>query len=395
MANRWRPPWSARTWLETAHAVVGLPTSLLPAVAVFVHLALALLLSWTFLPARALLRRLMRRAHVYAGWQRSRFDAFLGAELPPPAAPTGVFAWRRADTWRLLCYHLLVAPVVGVLGFALVAGAWSGGLVMATCALWSPQPDRVLAVLTLFGILLLVAAPWIAHLTTRLDLAAARVLMGPTRSEELSHKVENLAASRAEVVAAADAERRRIERDLHDGAQQRLVSLAMNLGMARAQFTDAPEPVRQAIAEAHEEAKQAVKELRDLVRGLHPAILTEQGLDAALSGLAARVPLPVRLSVRVKDRPAPAIEAVAFFVVSEALTNITKHARAARAEIEVVREGDRLRLRITDDGRGGAKPGAGSGLRGLAQRVGSVDGTLDIDSPPGGPTTITVELPCA
>ncbi len=169
----------------------------------------------------------------------------------------------------------------------------------------------------------------------------------------------------------------------------------MNLGMARAAFTDLPGPARETISRAHEEAKQALKELRDLVRGLHPAVLSDEGLDAALSGLAARAPLPVRLRVEVPERASPTIEAVAFFVISEALANVAKHARASAAEVTARREGDLLLLEVTDDGRGGAEPDAGTGLRGLSQRVGSVDGRLSIDSPPGGPTTISVELPCA
>jgi signal transduction histidine kinase len=237
----------------------------------------------------------------------------------------------------------------------------------------------------------------VASGVARLDEAAARALLGPSRSEELALRVEALARTRADIVAATDAERRRIERDLHDGAQQRLVSLAMNLGMARVKFADAPEPAREAIAAAHEEATQALTELRELVRGLHPAILDDRGLDPALSGIAARAPLPVYLHVDVAPRCSPSIEAVAYFVVSEALTNIAKHAHAHRAEVTAHRTGDRLRIVVTDDGQGGAvldPVGAGSGLRGLAQRAAAVDGTLSIDSPPGGPTRITVELPC-
>jgi signal transduction histidine kinase len=206
--------------------------------------------------------------------------------------------------------------------------------------------------------------------------------------------------SRAGAVAAADAERHRIERDLHDGAQQRLVSLAMNLGMARARFADSPEPVRQAIADAHDEAVLALSELREFIRGLHPAVLSDRGLNAALSGLAARAPLPVRLRVDVPRPASPTVEAVAYFIVSEALTNVAKHAQAARAEVTVLREGDVLRIAVTDDGCGGAVPAtgdgdaAGTGLRGLAQRAAAVDGTLTIDSPPGGPTVIAAELPC-
>ena len=216
--------------------------------------------------------------------------------------------------------------------------------------------------------------------------------------------MESLARSRAGLVAAADAERRRIERDLHDGAQQRLVSLAMNLGMARERFESEPEPVRQAIAAAHDEAVLALTELREFIRGLHPAVLSDRGLGPALSGLAARAPLPVRLRVDVPRPASPGVEAVAYFIVSEAIANVVKHAQATQAEVTVTRADDVLRIIVTDDGRGGAAPlmpatgdGTGSdgtGLRGLAQRAAAVDGTLSIDSPPGGPTVITAELPC-
>jgi signal transduction histidine kinase len=174
----------------------------------------------------------------------------------------------------------------------------------------------------------------------------------------------------------------------------------MNLGMARARFTSAPGPVRQAIADAHEEAVLALSEMREFIRGLYPAVLNDRGLDAALSGLAARAPLPVRLRVDAPRPASPSVEAVAYFIVSEALTNVAKHAQATQAEVTVTRHGDVLRIAVTDDGSGGAVPaesdgaGAGTGLRGLAQRAAAVDGTLTIDSPPGGPTVIAAELPC-
>jgi len=168
----------------------------------------------------------------------------------------------------------------------------------------------------------------------------------------------------------------------------------MNLGMARAQAETA-EDAQQAIAAAHEEAKAALAELRNLVRGLHPPVLEDRGLDAALSGVAARMPIPVRLTVNVPRRPAPTIEAVAYFVVSEGLANITKHAQATQADVFVQQDGDRLHVIVTDDGVGGADPARGTGLAGLARRAESVDGTLEIASPPGGPTLLTVDLPCA
>jgi signal transduction histidine kinase len=250
------------------------------------------------------------------------------------------------------------------------------------------------AYLTVAGVVLLLAAPWATAGVAALDARVARELLGPSRTEVLEHRVEQLAQTRAGVVDAADAERRRLERDLHDGTQQRLVSLAINLGMARAQ-TATVEQAHQAIAEAHEEAKAALTELRNLVRGLHPAVLEDRGLDAALSGVAARMPIPVRLTADVPRRPSPTIEAVAYFVVSEGLANITKHAQASQAEVFVQRAGDRLHIIVSDDGVGGADPARGTGLAGLARRAESVDGTLEITSPPGGPTLLTVDLPCA
>jgi signal transduction histidine kinase len=163
--------------------------------------------------------------------------------------------------------------------------------------------------------------------------------------------------------------------------------------MAKAQTTTVEE-AHQAITEAHEEAKAALAELRNMIRGLHPAVLEDRGLDAALSGVAARMPIPVRVTVDVPRRPPPTIEAVAYFVVSESLTNITKHAQASQAEVVVQRAGDRLHVIVSDDGVGGADPARGTGLTGLAKRAASVDGTFDISSPPGGPTLITVDLPC-
>ena len=229
--------------------------------------------------------------------QRDRLRATLGAEIPTAVRPL-------ERTGHQLAYHLL----------ALFTGVGGGLLV------------------PLFPV-----APGLAGRVTRADERMARALLGPGRREELTQRVESLARSRADLAAAADAERRRIERDLHDGAQQRLVSLAMNLGMARERFESEPEPVRQAIAAAHDEAVLALTELREFIRGLHPAVLNDRGLDAALSGLAARAPLPVRLRVDVPEPAAPGVEAVAYFIVSEAITNVVKHAQATRAEVTATR----------------------------------------------------------
>jgi signal transduction histidine kinase len=342
--------------------------------------------------------------------QRHRFWSLLGIEILKPGAAEGslshrlVSAVRSEASWRQLAYHLVVGPAIA-LGGMLTLVLWAAATGLITVNGWAhlfpalsglkPFRAKALTLDVIAGILLLLAAPALAAALTWLDSHAGRALLGPSRAVELERRVESLSESRAGVVDAADAERRRIERDLHDGAQQRLVSLAMNLGLARATLTDVPEPVRQVIAEAHEEAKEALAELRNLVRGLHPAVLEDRGLDAALSGIAARAPLPVRVHVAVSDRASPTVEAVAYFVVSECLTNIARHAAATEAEIDVRRTGDGLVIRVTDNGIGGADPRSGTGLASLARRARSVDGSLQIDSPAGGPTVITVELPCA
>ena len=387
------------TWLAAVWSLIDWPVGSWGHVVLYV----AVVLIWPVL--------LLWGARGFGDLQRARFRAVLGVDIPaPPAAGAGAWplrpVWAAPATWRQLGYHAL-ALVGGTAGGALVAACWSapvlaGAWLTGVGGGQRPGVGVGLGVAVL-AVAMLLAAPWVAGAVARADEVAGRALLGPSRGEELAVRVESLARSRAEIVAATDAERRRIERDLHDGAQRRLVSLAMHLGMARAGLADAPEPVRQVIAQAHDEATGALAELRQLVRGLHPAVLEDRGLDAALSGIAANAPLPVRLRVDVAGRCSPSIEAVAYFVVSEALTNVAKHADAGSAEVAVERTGDRLRIVVSDDGRGGATldggagagaDGAGTGLRGLAQRAAAVDGTFDVQSPPGGPTVITVELPC-
>lgn len=329
--------------------------------------------------------------------QRERFRSVLGVEIAAPAEAQRQ-GWRRfthpwalASTWRQLGYHVAAAVLAGPAG-VLVVVLWSAPVL---AALWNGElrgPERVIS-LAVTGVLLL-AAPWAARGSTAADAFAGRHLLGPGPSEELRRRVENLSRSRDAVVAAADTERRRIERDLHDGVQQRLVSLAINLGMARAAFGDAAPEVREVLATAHDEATQALAELRNFVRGLHPVVLDDRGLDAALSGIVARAPLPVSLRVDVTTRCSPSIEAIAYFTVSEALANVAKHARAGRAGVVVEQVGGHLLITVTDNGDGGASLEEGGGLRGLEQRAAAVDGTFSVVSPSGGPTTVTVNLPC-
>jgi signal transduction histidine kinase len=335
--------------------------------------------------------------------QRSRLRTVAGTDIPAGSRtadrkPWPVGQWLSASTWRHIAFHLLSIGIGAGAGVVIVC--WLAPALAITYLIVGAPSAATAAVSCAAGVILLFAAPWLALQVARVDETLANALLGPSQNEELALRLESLTKSRAAIVAATDAERRRIERDLHDGAQQRLVSLAMNLGMARMRASAAPEPVNQVIAEAHEEALLALSEVREFIRGLHPAVLNDRGLDAALSGLAARAPLPVRLKVDMPRPAAPSIEAVAYFIVSEAITNVVKHAHATQAEVTVARNGDLLRIAVADNGAGGAvlggagDPDGGTGLMGLMQRAASVDGTLTIDSPPGGPTVITAELPC-
>jgi signal transduction histidine kinase len=416
--RRARPvPWSPRAWRQALCLAGSIPLLLVaPALvaAGFVHpvkwpLALLALIVVFF------------ASPVLTAAHRHRLRSTARVEIPPrPALPrlwtkAGLAAHARSpSTWRPLAYHLLAAPLLAAAAAAACV-TWLAGLAgtLLYSYAWTRPPGSLLASgqsspldhlhrtlpipvdvwLTVGGIVLLAAASWLTAAVAALDAAAARTLLGPSRAEELEHQVEHLTQTRTGAVDAADAERRRLERDLHDGTQQRLVALAMNLGLARV-HAETAEQAHQALAEAHEDAKAALADLRDLIRGLHPAVLEDRGLDAALSGVAARLPIPVRLTVDLPRRPPPTIEAVAYFVVSEGLTNITKHAQASQAEVVVQRAGDRLHIIVSDDGVGGADPIRGTGLAGLAKRAAAVDGTFEIASPPGGPTLITVDLPC-
>jgi len=431
--RRYRTPWSPRAWSQLLYLVAGVPAQL---VALFAALAWSFGLQWRLQwfpfvwPVRWGSRwplLLLGVAVVFAAvplltqLHRQRLRATAGVEIPPqpPAGRrwtgAGFAAYARsAATWRQLAYHLLAGPALAAAALAAL-GTWLAGVLYALVYTYawampregllyrglstSPDGGRLLpgppvdTYLTVAGLALLATAPYLTAGVAALDARVAQALLGPSRAAELEHRVERLTQTRAGVVDAADAERRRLERNLHDGTQQRLVSLAMNLGMARAQ-AGSLDQAHQAIAAAHEETKAALAELRNLIRGLHPPVLEDRGLDAALSGVAARMPIPVRLTVNVPRRPPPMIEAVAYFVVSEGLTNITKHAQASQADVFISQDGDRLHIIVTDDGVGGADPARGTGLAGLARRAESVDGTLEIASPPGGPTLLTVDLPC-
>jgi signal transduction histidine kinase len=407
---------SARTWLRLISELVDLLLGWVAVVAILTLLAVGvcfLPLGFTGLP---LIGLGLRAATWYAACERARFRFFQGADIHGwPAAERAGYRWlliprwrafREPATWREVNYVVARVPVTLALAFPGYT-VWCLGLVLVTLPFYAGKlpgggarngnflvhGSGAIAAAVL-GAALLLAAPQLTRGLARADAAFARWLLG--KPTDLAARVTELEESRDRVVDAAEAERRRIERDLHDGAQQRLVALAMELGRAKAKLADDVDAAAELVDRAHTEAKAALTELRDLVRGVHPPVLADRGLDAALSGLAARCPVPVDVRVEVPVRPRPAVEAVAYFVVAEALTNIAKHSRASSAKVVVEGYGypGTLNVMVSDDGIGGADSN-GAGLRGLADRVAGVDGRLTVESPSGGPTIIAAVLPCA
>lgn len=325
-----------------------------------------------------------------------------------PGEP-GLRAWlstrlRERATWRELGHALLFAGLlwpVDALAFAVfLLGPLS---VLATplllAVLGEAKVLKVWLVTTwpaavgwaVLGLVLLVLGAYLLGVMAGARAGLARLLVAP-REDGLGDRVVELARSRVRLVDAFEAERRRIERDLHDGAQQRLVALTMTLGLAR---LDAPPgPLADQLAKAHQEAGTALAELRELIHGIHPKVLADYGLEAAVADAADRSAVPVDVDLELPGRLSPAVEAAAYFVVCEALANVGRHSGASRAEVSGGHRDGRLLLRIRDDGCGGARAGQGSGLTGLADRVSVLDGRLSLSSPPGGPTLLRVEIPC-
>jgi signal transduction histidine kinase len=357
-----------------------------------------------------------RAVYAIANWERARARITRGQEVPPLVPPPrsgsrtddALLALADPGLWRQFMYYLLLLPLAFIWIIAVVV-AWSiPPVLIALPAYYSrfaasqaqlgpfiiDTTTKASVVAVLAALFLVLISPLMMRWASAFDGWLAKMLLAPSETGVLAERVVQLVASRQQVVDSVEAERRRMERDLHDGAQQRLVSLAMTLGRAKNRLGDNEPAVRTLIEEAHSEAMQAIAEIRDLTRGLHPPVLTDRGLDAALSAVAARSPVPVRLRVDVQPRPSLTIESIAYFVVTEALANVAKHAEAAQTEVRVTRVGDVLRVEVRDDGQGGADPAGGSGLRGLTDRVAGVDGRLTVDSPPGGGTTLIAEVPC-
>ncbi|MFD9006353.1 sensor histidine kinase [Streptomyces sp. NPDC059582] len=369
-----RPAYDPQTWKEIAYLLANLPMAVFGFTYVMTALFVSGLLTFTVIGLPLLALGLMG-SRLLGRFERGRARALLGLRIDEPSPlplerTAGFFArlWMTLKDpvgWRAALYDLIRLPW-GVLTFAIT--------LTSLFVLWP-------------------VLPYLARGLSNADRAMVRALLSP--SDELERRIAELESDRGVVVDTAAADLRRIERDLHDGAQARLVNLAMGLGLAKEKLLEgqADEHVAAMVEEAHGEVKLALQELRDLARGIHPAVLTDRGLDAALSSVASRCTVPVKVTAELGSRPAAAIEGIAYFTVSELLQNVSKHSGARTASVDVWRAEDRLMLQVWDDGRGGARLDGGSGMRGLADRLGAVDGLFVVDSPPGGPTTVTAELP--
>jgi signal transduction histidine kinase len=320
-------------------------------------------------------------------------------------APIGLQArarWVLTDpaTWR----DLLWATVDGCAGWALAA--LPAGLVVYGVlgvilpALGRPVAhqflDRPAAWLAIpLGLAITAAGLWLAPRLLRAYGALARSMLGPPRQAELALRVRQLAETRSDTIDAGAAEMRRIERDLHDGAQARLVAMGMTLDAAGQLLDSDPGAARALLIEARDSSARALAELRDLVRGIHPPVLADRGLADAVRALALDSPVRAQLAGGLAGRPPAPVESAAYFAVSELLANVSKHAGAAQAWIDVRHERGMLRITVADDGGGGADPARGTGLSGLERRLAAFDGVLAVSSPPGGPTVVNLEIPCA
>jgi signal transduction histidine kinase len=407
--------WLGRLGKDALYLTTGLPMGILTFTVAVTgwSTGLGLLITLIGFPVLLLTALAIRGlSHVERARAELVCDERLVARYKEPAK-SGI--WERcksslsdAQNWRDLGWALLLLPI-GIAGFtvAVTAIATVLGLIFApvwTWALWDSadpvdlglfQVTDIWTSLAATGIGIAAAPLGLALIrgTTAVSGALARALLAP-RTEELEERVEVLQATRAGAVDAAAAELERIERDLHDGAQARLVAIAMDLGLAQQKLDEDPEHARQLLAEARDGASAALVELRDLARGIRPALLAERGLGEAVRAFATRSPVPATVTADLGEGRMPEpVESAAYFVVAEALANVAKHAGAKRATVSLVRRDDKLEVLVVDDGHGGANPDGG-GLKGLRARVEALDGTLGVASPAGGPTMLRAELPC-
>ncbi|GHF56946.1 histidine kinase [Streptomyces mashuensis] len=422
-----RAPLEGRTWGELLYALTGFPiaTALFCIAITLTATSAGLLVTFIGVP---LLAFTLAGARGMGVLERARARALLGQDVAAPeplrlrarrSRSTGLMAWvgallKDGTSWRHLVYALVCFPWA-VLTFVTAVTLWSVGWALFTYPVWQWTLPRFahrpgmqiwgdshgrsfyldtpyeIGFTCALGFAVVMASPWILRSLTQVNRLLVSGLLGPSR---LAERVWELEEDRGVAEDTAAADLRRIERKLHDGAQARLAHLAVGLDMAKETALADPPSAVVMVEHAHGEVKRVLQELRDLARGIHPAILTDRGLGPALSALAARCSVPVTTEVGgLPSRPASAIEGIAYFTVSELLENISKHSGATTASVDVWRSGNRLMLRVADDGRGGALIRPGGGLAGLTDRLRAVDGVLDVDSVPGGPTVVTAELP--
>ncbi|MFD4549584.1 sensor histidine kinase [Streptomyces sp. NPDC058246] len=414
-------PFGRKSLAAVLYGVIAFPLALVGFVLTLVGLLVGGALSVTTL-GLWLIAVTVRGALALGRLQRALARSLLGLEIEEPGrrAGAGILGWRRAllgdrTGWRAVACAL-GTPFTAVFGYAAVVIGYVYGVLLTLHPLlknWNYDTERAgdgtvhrvsleffgfqvdswprWLIPVALGLLLLAAAPWLLRYGLGPHRSLLTVLLGPDAAD---HRIRTLEETRAQAVDDAAKTLRRIERDLHDGTQARLVGLAMHLTMIRELIGAgaAPEQLLAVVDTARGNATQAIADLRHLVKGIHPPVL-DQGLDTALATLAADSALPVEVTADIAVRPSPAVESIAYFCVTELLANATKHSGASGAAVTVTARGGLLRLSVRDDGRGGAVIGAGSGLTGLRARVRTVDGTLTCDSPPGGPTVVTVELP--
>jgi signal transduction histidine kinase len=348
-----------------------------------------------------LLAAVLRGAAGLGARRRELAARMLGDRVPAPERPVvtgrGFFGWRRAVLsdpvgWRVLAYAL-IKPPVAVVSLALAGGFYLYGLIsLIYLPFYEGDFGAEALGIMVTSVILLLLGPWMVRSVLGIERLLIRGLLGPSRA---SQRISDLQDSRDRAVKDADITLRRLERDLHDGAQARLIGVGMHLAMVRELVTAqaSTQHIVAAVDTAQATLATAVAELRDLVRGIHPPVL-DNGLEAALATVSAGSAVPVTVETDLPRRPPPALESIAYFTVCELLTNAGRHSGAHKATVRVDLRADVLSLRVHDDGKGGAHQRAGGGLAGLTERVRVVDGRMSIDSPPGGPTTVTVEIPC-
>ncbi|MDI3417488.1 sensor histidine kinase [Streptomyces luteolus] len=383
-------PWRSLAYLLSGVAFGAVATLVLVSLLIAGFASLIVLVGAVLLLGVALSGVVVTR---FERWRLRLVD--LDPVSDPHRAPErpGVRGWlhtrlHEQATWRELGFTAVSLTALWWMDFLVLAFA----LAVPVLVMLSPVDDPGAWPLLVVGLCLLPAAPYTITAWAGARAAVTRLMLAP-RDSELGRQLTDVRASRTRLVDAFDQERRRIERDLHDGAQQRLVSLNVRLGLARLD-AEPGSPLSARLAEAQAQLTLAVEELRDLSRGVHPKALTDHGLAAAVENLAARSALPVTVDIRLPGRLPVPLETTAYFVISEALTNAAKHGGGTHAHVQARQHTNLLTLTVTDDGAGGAEPGAGSGLTGLADRVAAADGRLRLSSPAGGPTLLHVELPC-